>query len=228
MDRELLLENRVRENCRLDGCRKLTNQVGDDRPERAAHGAAARGILAADLQHAAALDRPHRARPERQTDLEEVLNGPPVSASFGPDGAPTRAAEGFAAKARCHRSGVWSACRTAKGEYIAFRKRQRGRATIDVLARGARRHRCADSASRKRCTGTRPSRTGRGDLLFGRPIRWMLFLYGGRVVPFTIHAKFGARRRAGPGRADRRRSLRSPISDDERPGRPRHQGPLLR
>ena len=27
---------------------------------------------------------------------------------------------------------------------------------------------------------------GRGDLLFGRPIRWMLFLYGGRVVPLTI------------------------------------------
>ena len=27
---------------------------------------------------------------------------------------------------------------------------------------------------------------GRGELLFGRPIRWILFLYGGRVVPFTI------------------------------------------
>src|SRR5207244_2726411 len=27
---------------------------------------------------------------------------------------------------------------------------------------------------------------GRGDLLFGRPIRWLLFVYGGRVVPFTI------------------------------------------
>ncbi len=27
---------------------------------------------------------------------------------------------------------------------------------------------------------------GRGDLLFGRPIRWILFVYGGRVVPFTI------------------------------------------
>ncbi len=27
---------------------------------------------------------------------------------------------------------------------------------------------------------------GKGDLLFGRPIRWMLYLYGGRVVPFTI------------------------------------------
>ena len=27
---------------------------------------------------------------------------------------------------------------------------------------------------------------GRGELLFGRPIRWILYLYGGRVVPFTI------------------------------------------
>ena len=27
---------------------------------------------------------------------------------------------------------------------------------------------------------------GRGELLFGRPIRWILFVYGGRVVPFTI------------------------------------------
>ena len=26
----------------------------------------------------------------------------------------------------------------------------------------------------------------KGELLFGRPIRWLLFLYGGRVVPFTI------------------------------------------
>jgi glycyl-tRNA synthetase beta chain len=26
----------------------------------------------------------------------------------------------------------------------------------------------------------------RGELLFGRPVRWILFLYGGRVVPFTI------------------------------------------
>ena len=27
---------------------------------------------------------------------------------------------------------------------------------------------------------------GRGELVFGRPIRWLLYLYGGRVVPFTI------------------------------------------
>ena len=27
---------------------------------------------------------------------------------------------------------------------------------------------------------------GKGELLFGRPIRWLLFTYGGRVVPFSI------------------------------------------
>src|SRR5438876_10822826 len=35
---------------------------------------------------------------ERQTDLEELVNGPPVSASYGADGAPTQAALGFAAR----------------------------------------------------------------------------------------------------------------------------------
>ena len=33
---------------------------------------------------------------ERQADLEELLMGPPVSAAFKPDGAPTPAATGFA------------------------------------------------------------------------------------------------------------------------------------
>src|SRR4029078_10287538 len=28
---------------------------------------------------------------------------------------------------------------------------------------------------------------GAGELPFGRPIRWLLFLYGGRVVPFSIY-----------------------------------------
>ena len=37
---------------------------------------------------------------------------------------------------------------------------------------------------------------GRGELLFGRPIRWLLFLYGGRVVPFTIARHAGGADRA--------------------------------
>src|SRR5919197_2969675 len=36
--------------------------------------------------------------PERQTDLEELVNGPPVSNAFKPDGTATEAAIRFAAK----------------------------------------------------------------------------------------------------------------------------------
>ena len=42
------------------------------------------------------------------------------------------------------------------------------------------------SAFRRRCIGTRTSRTGRAICCSARPIRWILYLYGGRVVPFTI------------------------------------------
>src|SRR5262245_47282998 len=35
---------------------------------------------------------------ERQTDLEELVTGPPVAASFASDGSPTAAAVGFATK----------------------------------------------------------------------------------------------------------------------------------
>ena len=38
-----------------------------------------------------------RRRPgARQPDLEQVVKGPPAERAFGPDGAPTPAAEGFA------------------------------------------------------------------------------------------------------------------------------------
>src|SRR4029079_4168057 len=60
---------------------------------------------------------------ERQSDLEELVNGPPVSASFGADGSPTPAAAGFAAKNGVDVSAL-ERVRTPKGEYLAFRKRQ--------------------------------------------------------------------------------------------------------
>ncbi len=183
MDRELLLEIGC-EELPAGWLPELTNQIGE--------------VVLAQLKAArlpaestaATYSTPRRltvniARvPERQTDLEELVNGPPVSASFGPDGAPTRAAEGFAAK-----NGVTvqalERVQTPKGEYLAFRKRQRGKATIDVLPEvlgGTLRALSFPKAMRWDAL----LEDGRGDLLFGRPIRWMLFLYGGRVVPFTI------------------------------------------
>jgi glycyl-tRNA synthetase beta chain len=121
---------------------------------------------------------------ERQTDLEELINGPAVSAAFKPDGSPTPAAAGFAAKQGVEVSAL-ERVTTAKGEYLAFRKRQRGKAAVDVLPdvlggllRGL--------TFPKAMHWDALLDDGHGELLFGRPIRWLLFLYGGRVVPFSI------------------------------------------
>jgi glycyl-tRNA synthetase beta chain len=122
--------------------------------------------------------------PERQTDLEELVNGPPVSASFTPDGNPTPAALGFAAKQGVDVSAL-ERLSTPKGEYLAFRRRQRGKTTIDVLPDvlgGTLRALSFPKSMRWDATLD----DGRGELLFGRPIRWILFVYGGRVVPFRI------------------------------------------
>jgi glycyl-tRNA synthetase beta chain len=121
---------------------------------------------------------------ERQTDLDELLTGPPVAAAFGADGQPTPAAIGFAKK-----NGIDVALlekvNTPKGVYLGFRKHQRGKAAVDVLP--------AVLAATLRSFNFPKAmhwdaqlEDGKGVLLFGRPIRWILFLYGGRVVPFTI------------------------------------------
>ena len=97
MERELLLEIGC-EEIPASWLPSLTNQVGD--------------VLAAQLTDrrlppetaVETYSSPRRltvriARiPERQTDLEELVNGPPVTASFAADGTPTPAATGFAAK----------------------------------------------------------------------------------------------------------------------------------
>jgi len=122
--------------------------------------------------------------PERQNDLEELVNGPPVSAAFRPDGQPTPAASGFAAKQGVDVAAL-ERVTTPKGEYLAFRRRQRGRAAVDVLPSvlgGALRAVSFPKAMRWDAALD----DGRGELLFGRPIRWILFIYGGRVVPFSI------------------------------------------
>ena len=121
---------------------------------------------------------------ERQTDFEELVTGPPVSAAFKPDGEPTPAAAGFAKK-----YGVEVAALerqdTAKGTYLAYRVRQRGKATVDVLP---------DVMTGLLRSMTFPKQMrwdayledDKGDLVFARPIRWLILLYGGRVVPFVI------------------------------------------
>jgi glycyl-tRNA synthetase beta chain len=122
--------------------------------------------------------------PERQEDLEDVVMGPPVSAAFTPSGEPTPAALGFARKQGLAFEAL-ERQETPKGAYLLARKRIRGKSAVDALPElltGVLR----DLSFPKQMHWDAMLEDGRGELLFGRPIRWLLYLYGGRVVPFTI------------------------------------------
>jgi glycyl-tRNA synthetase beta chain len=122
---------------------------------------------------------------ERQTDSDEVLMGPPLSAAFAADGSPTPAAEGFAKKQGAEVSAL-ERLETPKGTYLAFKKQLRGKAAVDVLPdvlTGLLRELTFPKAMRWDAM----LEDGKSDLPFGRPIRWILFLYGGRVVPFSLY-----------------------------------------
>jgi len=183
VDRELLLEIGC-EELPASWLPALTSQIGD------IVDAELRGHRLAAESPIETYSTPRRLTvrvvriPERQTDLEELVNGPPVSAAFKPDGQPTPAASGFAAKQGVDVAAL-ERVKTAKGEYLAFRRRQRGKAAVDVLPDvlgGALRGLSFPKAMHWDATLD----DGRGELLFGRPIRWILFIYGGRVVPFSI------------------------------------------
>ena len=121
---------------------------------------------------------------ERQEDLEELVTGPPVSAAFAKTGEPTPAASGFAKKYGVDVSAL-ERHETPKGLYLAHRVRQRGKATVDVLAEILGRL-LRGMAFPKQMRWDAFLDDGKGDLVFARPIRWLVLMYGGRVVPFMI------------------------------------------
>jgi glycyl-tRNA synthetase beta chain len=182
MDRELLIEIGV-EELPASWLPGLTRQMAE-RLE-----AGLKALRLAPLAPVEAFSTPRRLTArigkiaERQEDLEETISGPPVSAAFK-DGQPTPAALGFARKQGVEFDQI-TRVQTAKGEYLAYHKRQRGKSAVDALPdllTGLLR----DLAFPKQMNWDARLDDGKGAFTFGRPIRWLLFLYGGRVVPFTI------------------------------------------
>lgn len=183
MDRELLLEIGT-EEIPASWLPALTEQLGH--------------VLAAKLKEARlTIDEPietfstprrltvRSARiSERQSDLEELVSGPPASAAFGADGQLTPAGAGFVKKQGATQDQI-ERIATPKGEYIGIRKHQRGKATVDVLP-GVLGNVLRGMSFPKQMRWDASLDDGKGELPFGRPIRWILYLFGGRVVPFTI------------------------------------------
>jgi glycyl-tRNA synthetase beta chain len=183
MDRELLLEIGVEElpAAWLPGLtRQLAERLTFRLTEMRLTPDAAVEAHATPRRLMACVDR----MPERQEDLDETVSGPPVTAAFNAAGEPTPAAIGFARKQGVAVEAL-ERVRTDKGEYIAARRHVRGKSTVDALPEllGLL---LRDLTFPKQMHWDAMLEDGRGELLFGRPIRWLLYLYGGRVVPFSI------------------------------------------
>jgi glycyl-tRNA synthetase beta chain len=114
----------------------------------------------------------------RQEDREEVIIGPPKAAAFAADGSPTQAAIGFA-KSRNAEVGKLQVIPTPRGEYVGLKKTTKGRPTEEVLA-GALPGIIASLSFPKMM------KWGEVNLRFSRPIKGLLCLWGGNVLPFSI------------------------------------------
>ncbi len=126
---------------------------------------------------------------ERQPDTEEMVSGPPVSAAYK-DGQPTGAALGFARKMGVDVAAL-EKIETPRGEYLGYRKRTAGRATREILA----------ESLAGLILGIPWPKTmywaGRNGPRFIRPVRWLVALLGGEVVPLEIAGVNSGRISAG-------------------------------
>ena len=114
---------------------------------------------------------------ERQEDRSEERKGPPAQQAFR-DGLPTPAAVGFARRCGVDPEAL-EVRDTEKGAFVFARTIEPGRATAEVLAELA-------PAWIWSLQGRRFMRWGNGDSRFSRPLRWLVALLDGAVVPITL------------------------------------------
>ncbi|MFQ5658033.1 MAG: glycine--tRNA ligase subunit beta, partial [Candidatus Methylomirabilales bacterium] len=118
------------------------------------------------------------AMAEKQADEVREVVGPPKSAAYDAEGKPTKAGLGFA-RGQGIAVEQLQIRPTERGDYVVAQKKEKGLKTTEVLS----------SLLPNIITSlTFPKMMRWGDLSirFVRPIRWLLALYGGRVVDFDI------------------------------------------
>mgnify|MGYP005842313621 FL=1 len=115
--------------------------------------------------------------PTRQPDVEKIEKGPPAARAFDADGRPTKAAEGFA-RSRGVRLEDLKVETLDGGQYVTALVREAGRPAAVVLAEALPRL----LASLKFAKAMRWNASG---VAFSRPIRWLVALLGGQIIPFA-------------------------------------------
>ncbi|NET02233.1 MAG: glycine--tRNA ligase subunit beta [Sphaerospermopsis sp. SIO1G1] len=115
--------------------------------------------------------------PSQQPDKEEEIKGPPAQAAFK-DGQPTKAAEGFAKKQGVEIEAL-KIRPTEKGDFVFVNKKTPGRPVAEILTEIAPQWVWG-------LEGKRLMRWGSGDGRFSRPVRWLVALLDGDVLPLEL------------------------------------------
>ncbi|MBN2044370.1 MAG: glycine--tRNA ligase subunit beta [Anaerolineales bacterium] len=111
-----------------------------------------------------------------QVDREELVKGPPASRAFGPDGEPTRAAEGFARGKGLLVSDL-EVRQIDGGDYVVATVQHKGKMAVEVLA-----ERLPELVASLKVE--RGMRWNSSNVIFSRPIRWLLAMHGEHPIPF--------------------------------------------
>lgn len=106
--------------------------------------------------------------------------GPAVAAAFKDDGNPTPAAMGFAKSCGVEVSDL-QRLKTDKGEWLSYAIEEQGK-TLAELIQGILEH------AIKRLPIPKRMRWGAGDAEFVRPVKWLIVMHGGDVIPATVLA----------------------------------------
>ena len=118
--------------------------------------------------------------PDGTAATAQEVRGPSVEAAFGPDGAPTKAAQGFARGQGVPVEDL--VVRQQNGRAFVFAERRREGRPLDELV---------PEVAERLVSGLRFSKTMRwGDgtgLRFSRPVRWIVAKVDERTVPFDLH-----------------------------------------
>jgi glycyl-tRNA synthetase beta chain len=177
------------------GCEELPAGFIDPALEDLSRAAAA-GLAEARLAHGVirTLGTPRRLAlvvegvADRQEDRMREALGPATRVAFDASGKPTPAAQGFARSAGVPVEALEKVT-TPKGEYLLARVHEAGKAAPDVLA----------GLLRDAVLGLRFPKTMHwdGPARFARPVRWIVALWGGAVLPVDLFGIVSGRRTRG-------------------------------
>ncbi len=124
-----------------------------------------------------------------QTDTVQIIKGPPVKGSLDAEGKPTKAAEGFAASKGLKVSDL-KPKQIDGGEYLVAEIPQKGKSIFEILP----------DELPKLITSLhfdKSMRWNSSNVLFSRPIRWLLALFGDQLIDFEYAGLISSRSTRG-------------------------------